>query len=487
MGRALAAGEASAVDAANAVLARLDGVGAALNVAIRVTPERALRDAEASDLRRRHGESQGALDGVPLGVKDIYDVVGIPTTAGSAFLGRQPAVEDAAVVARLRRAGMVCVAKLHTHEWALGVTSVNPHFGPARNPFDPTCIPGGSSGGSAAALAARVLPAALGSDTGGSIRIPAALCGVTGLKPTRGTWSVRGVIPLSWTMDHTGPMARSVSDLVAILEAGAGYDPLDPASRRPRSARPPTTRGTSAAIARRRGGGTAPLDTPQSDLVGVVARAAQDPRTALTGLRIGVVTEFVDLADAEIAALVIAAAGVLAANGAIVAPEVMLTWHAARRAARTILLSDAAAYHAQRLAASPELFGADVRGRLEAGRDFSGAEVAEAHRDRTAWRRQLGDIFATFDVLLAPATPRTGLAIDAVEGISAALNMTQFTAVFNLAGCPSLVVPCGFTAAGHPVGLQMIAADWNEETLLVIGAAYQAMTAWHEMAPEMAQ
>jgi aspartyl-tRNA(Asn)/glutamyl-tRNA(Gln) amidotransferase subunit A len=399
-----------------------------------------------------------SLGGIPIAVKDLFDVAGHRTTAGSSFLrDAAPASRDAPVVAKLRAAGAVLTGKTNLHEWALGVTNDNPHFGACRNPWDTDRITGGSSGGSAAAVAAGLCLGTLGTDTGGSIRIPAALCGIVGLKPTRGRVSLRGVVPLSWSHDHAGPMARTVRDVVLMLQVIAGYDPLDSTS----------------------------VDVAVPDYV-----AALDAHTGLTGVHIGVPTSFFfDTADRALISAVRAAIDVLRDLGAAVVEVDLPEVAAMSDQTRVILLSDAAAYHRERLDLHPEKFGADVLTRLNAGRAFSGAEYALARQARRRWRRQLREVFATVDAIVTPTTPIPATQIAEAEGVSMAGQLTRFTSLFNIAGTPALSVPCGFVDVGEsrrlPVGMQIVGRWWEEETLLRIAHAYEQATEWHTRKPPL--
>jgi aspartyl-tRNA(Asn)/glutamyl-tRNA(Gln) amidotransferase subunit A len=472
LSRALGAGSLSALELTGAALDALDNAGRRLNAVLRLLGEEAIRDARASDSRRLAGRPHGPLDGIPFGVKDLIDVGGVPTTAGAGFpldgVGGEPpwtAGADAFVVARLRSAGMIPVAKLHTHEWALGVTSVNPHFGPCHNPAAPDRIPGGSSGGSAAAVLARLVPAALGSDTGGSIRIPAALCGVYGLKPTHGRLSVRGVVPLSWTLDHVGPLARGTEDLALLAGALDGRDPLDPIARTP-----PAGRGAA----------------PFAVRLATAVRAGQtSPGTVLAKTRIGVPEHdlWADLTQG-VRAAVEPVLGALADAGARLGAVSGVDWAHVRKTAGTILLSDAAAYHEERVSSAPERFGPDVLRRLRSGAAIPAAEVARAHHDRSVYRHSLEALFDEFDILITPTTRSQAIRIDEAEGVSAAADYTRFTAPFNLLGWPalSMPVPVAPVAGAHeqsalPVGLQLVAAPWREDVLLGVCAALETLLA----------
>lgn len=439
----------SPVELVRAHLERIEALDGRLNCFITRTPELALARAREAEQEIGHGGYRGPLHGVPLALKDLYATRGVRTTAGSSFLADHVPDEDAEAVRRLNAAGVVLLGKLNMHEWALGLTNENPHYGPVRNPWDLERAPGGSSGGSGAALAAGLCMGSLGSDTGGSIRVPAALCGVVGLKPTFGRVSARGVIPLSWHLDHCGPMARTVRDVALLLGAVAGYDPEDPCS---------------AAV-------------PAEDYVAALGAGASGLRAALIS------GAYAEEAEPQVLAAVRAAAETLAGLGARVdevelpdAPE------AAQMNARMIV-SDAAAYHQDRLRAAPERFGVDVRARMELGASFSATEYALARRAQALWRRRLERLFERFDLLLLPAAPMVAprLGGDALE---AARRLTRFTAPFNLARLPALALPCGFSQEGLPIGLQIVGRPWAEATVLRAGHAYEQATEWHGRRPE---
>jgi len=427
--------------------------------------DEAIAAARAAD-RAIAARSAGPLAGVPLALKDLFDTAGVRTTAGSRIFADRVPAEDAAVVARLRDAGAVFVGKANLHEWAFGVTNQNPHFGPTRNPWDLTRIPGGSSGGSAAALAMGECYGALGSDTGGSIRIPASLCGIVGLKPTYGRVSVRGVIPLSWTLDHAGPMARTVRDVALLYRSIAGYDPLDPLSS------------------------DVPLEDPLPSL-----------ESGVRGLRLGLPrTHFFERTDPEVAALVRAAIAALEREGAQIVDVGFPASDALLETQRTIISSDAAAYHADRLRTDPERFGEDVRGRLSWVLALPAPDLARARHRRDELRREVVALFDQVDAIVTPATAIAAPPAENADGsetaaeaggrapdaVAEAARLTALTSPFNLTGLPAISVPCGFTAAGLPVGLQIASAPWREATVLRAARAYERVTTWGERRPAIA-
>ena len=419
-----------------------------LNAFIAVTADAARERARAADAR-------GALAGAPIALKDLFDVSGVATTAGSVLLAANRPREDSVVARRLFDAGAVNLGKTNLHEWAFGVTTDNPHFGPTRNPWATDRIPGGSSGGSAAALIAGLCFGSVGSDTGGSIRIPAALCGIVGLKPTYGRTSLRGAIPLAWSLDHAGPMARSVRDAAILLQVVAGYDPDDPAS----------------------------ADVPVDDYLA-------DIESGVRGLRIGVVRgRFFERLNAdeqpaqEVADSVGAAADALAREGARLEEAELPRADELRNAQTVIIGTEAAAYHRERIAAHRAAYGSDVARRIDLGLARSGVDYAAARRTRDELRRAYASALATWDAVLLPTTPITAPLREGQDALAAAATLTAYTSPFNLTGLPAISVPCGFDGRGLPIGLQLVARPWAEARLLRIARAYERATAWHERRP----
>ena len=445
--------EFSAVELTEACLDRIERLNPALNAYITPTPESARREALAADARlvAPLGRKQFTLPGMPLAVKDIFDTAGMRTTAGSMFFADRIPTEDAQVVLKLKLAGTVVIGKTNTHEIALGVTGVNPHFGAVKNPWDVTRVTGGSSSGSAAAVAAGMCLAALGSDTGGSIRIPASLCGVVGLKPTYGRVSTRGVLPLSWNLDHIGPLTRTVQDTAMMLAVMAGFDPLDPAS----------------------------VDFPVDDYL-------VDLEKGIKGWRVALATgDYVGTSDTQMLASVSDAADVFKDLGAQL-KKVDMSWLGDLMSANVgMLLADGAAFHRERLAERPDRFGADVRQRLESGAALTSGEYALARRTQVECRRRFEMLFEEFDLLLLPTTPIPAPPIEGTRAIEAARQLTRFTAPFNLAGLPALSVPCGFTDGKLPLGLQIVTRHWEEAKALQAGRAFEQATGWHKRAPNL--
>ncbi len=388
--------------------------------------------------------SQGMLTtvlaGLPLAVKDLYETAGIRTTAGTKFFADYVPNEDAVTVKKLKEAGALILGKTNTHEIALGVTNVNAAFGNCHNPWDTTRITGGSSGGSAAAVASGMVLAALGTDTGGSIRIPASLCGVVGLKPTYGRISLRGIFPLSWNLDHAGPLTKSARDAASMLQVLAGYDEDDPAS----------------------------ADVPVDDYLTHIDEGVQGWRIALA------VGDYIEASDLEVLAAVRAAAEVFRRLGAQVG-EVELPWLRDAALANTVMTqADGAAYHRERLQEHPEWFGADVRQRLEMGAAYTSSEYALARRKQAEVRRRGELFFQKYEALLLPSTPISAPLIEGSDALEQARRLTRFTAPFNASGLPALSMPCGFSSSGMPMGLQIVGAHWAEAKVLRAAQTYES-------------
>ena len=390
-----------------------------------------------------------SLAGAPIAVKDLFETAAVRTTAGSLFFTDHVPEHDAVAVKKVRAAGGQIIGKTNTHEIALGVTTVNPHFGICRNPWDTDRVPGGSSGGSAVAVATGMAVAALGTDTGGSIRIPASLCGVVGLKPTYGRVSLRGVFPLSWNLDHAGPLTRSVADAALMLQVLAGYDEEDPGS----------------------------CDVPTDDYRAHIEAGVRGWRFALAA------GDYVENSDPEVLEAVHAASQVFAAVGASVTRVDLHRLREAALANGLITQADAAAYHRQRLAEHPEMFGSDVRKRLEAGRDTPAADYVLARRTQTETKRELNRLFEHFEIIVLPATATTAPPISGGDAVEQARRLTRFTAPFNLTGLPAVSIPCGFSRQGLPIGMQLVAPAWGEVQLLRAARAYERENDWNLRGP----
>ncbi len=457
LARCIRSGEVSPVDVTEAFLARIERVNRTINAFVTVTAERAMDAARSAEQEIIAGRWSGPLHGIPIGHKDLYCTAGVRTTAGSRVLANFIPDTDATVVSRLNAAGMIMLGKTGTHEFAYGPTSEISMSGAVSNPWDTDRISGGSSGGSGAAVAAGMLPIASGSDTGGSIRIPSALCGLTGLKPTYGRISRAGILPLCWSMDHAGPLARSAADAALFLQATAGRDDADDA--------------------------TAAVPVP-------------DYTAALTGdirgTRIGVARHcFFSRARQEVVDRVNAAILVLEGLGAeIIEIDIPEIDHAAA-AALAIYLAEATACHEETIARTPELYSDSVRGFLELGEQLLAKDYLRAQRYRTVLGKTLHGIFGTVDVLAMPATPitatRFGQSGITINGTSDAVfaALLRNTEPFNLTGLPAVVAPCGFGTSGMPVGLQVVAPAFDEGTALNVVHAYQKATDWHRHRPDI--
>ena len=447
----------SPVELIEACLARIDRHNGALNAFISVTREQALAAARDAESELARGRRRGPLHGIPIALKDNIDTSGIRTTAASAvFKDRVPA-EDAAVVARLKQAGAVLLGKLNLHEFALGGTSAVTYFGPVHNPWALDRVSGGSSGGSAAAVAADMCFGALGTDTGGSIRIPASMCGIVGLKPTYGRVSNRGVIPMAWTLDHVGPMCKSVADAALMLTAIAGYDGLDPTS----------------------------VDVPVADY----SRAI---RTDTSKLRVGVARmPFFENLDPQVGKAVAAAIDVVRTLTATVADvelppagNVADVWNA-----------EIYAYHRPWITTTPELYQAATRTLIEGAGRESSVTYADARRHVEVVRREIRKVFARVDLIITPTQRGTAPLIAAPQAPPAgragvppppgAAGGLVNTAAFDIYGLPTISVPCGFSASGLPIGLQISGDHFAESTVLALAHAYEEATAWHTRRPTL--
>ena len=447
----------SPVELMDAVLARVQRLNPHLNAFITVARESAQARAKLAEKEITTGNHRGPLHGIPVALKDNIVTEGIRTTAGSKFFSASENSPEATISKRLRRAGAIVIGKTNLHEFAYGVTTNNPHFGPTRNPWGLGCIPGGSSGGSAAALAAGMAFAAVGTDTGGSIRIPSALCGVIGLKPTYGRVSCFGVVPVARTLDHAGPMARTVADAAIMLKAIAGYDPLDPAT---------------------------------------VCKSVPDYRAALQGEIKGVILAspreyFFDHIDPEVREVVQHALHNLEDMGATIEEIRLLDFAETVAPSTHIAFAEATQYHqsAGFFPSRADDYGCDVRERLAAGMEVKATDYLRALEIRSAFSKRMDTLFEKIQAILVPAAPipapRIGedtIVIDGVEE-TVRLALIRMNRPANLTGHPAISVPCGFTRAGLPVGLQMIGPRWDEGGLLRVAHAYEQATEWHNCSP----
>jgi aspartyl-tRNA(Asn)/glutamyl-tRNA(Gln) amidotransferase subunit A len=446
--RLLARGEISAVELASAYLRRIEALDPLLNCFISVTNEIALDQAGQADQALKEGRWLGPLHGIPVTLKDLFETQGVRTTAGSKILSGYVPAADCAVYRELRLAGAVLLGKTNMHEWAYGVTNQNPHFGSVRNPWNLERISGGSSGGSAAALAAGCCLGSLGTDTGGSIRIPASLCGTAGLKPTFAQVSREGVIPLSRSLDHVGPMARCVEDLAVLYGVIVNHG--------------------------------------RTDLGMEIRRIGDSASQRFADFSVALASdEYFHQADPEVVDAVRAAASAFESLGARVEEVPFPGAFEARDANITLLLAEAAAYHAAEVESRPQDFGADVLERLVRGAGIPAERITGAWEAQTALREQFLRFFDAFEVLLTPATPEVASPIGEANPLKAAPELTRFTAPFNLTGLPALSIPCGFTRDGLPIGLQLVGPPGSEWKLLQAAYAYEQQAGWFLRRPEL--
>ncbi len=459
--RLIATKEISPVEVVQAYLDRIDALDGRLKAFITVCRDEALAAARSAETEVMGGQMLGPLHGVPIGLKDLFATRGTRTTGGSKILGGWIPEEDATVVARLKEAGAIVLGKLNMTEFAYSPEGFNIHFGHAWNPWDAHTqrISGGSSSGSGVAVADGLCAGALGSDTGGSIRIPSALCGLTGLKPTYGRVSRAGVLPLAWSMDHVGPMTHTAADAALLLGAMAGHDARDP---------------TTSAL-------------PVSDY-----------RAALTGeirgLRVGLLRAFfLESAGLVLRQAVEQAVKVLEEQGARVEEVVMETAAHAAGAAFAIMGSEALAYHEEWMKTRPNDYGPDVRDRLRLGAVVSGTQYVKAQRARQLIRNEVDALLANLDVLVAPTTPIVAVPLGQTEVVlegdrrDVRSSLPRLTRPFNLSGHPVCAVPCGFTVAALPIGMQIVGRAFDEATVLRVADAYQRATDWHARRPPLGQ
>lgn len=451
LGTLLRKREVSALEIAQATLERIEGLEPRLNAFITVTAGEALDAARRCDEELAAGRDRGPLHGIPLAVKDLYDTAGVRTTSGSKILADRVPDQDATSVRKLREAGAVIVGKTNLNEFACGVTTTNAHYGDTCNPWDLSRTPGGSSGGSGAAVAAGLCTVATGSDTGGSIRIPAALCGVVGLKPSYGRISCQGVMPLSWEQDHPGPITRTVYDAALMLEAMAGWDAADPAS----------------------------VDRPVPDY-------AVELDAGIKGRKLGVDWEFaLNGISTEVRAAFEAALEVLAGLGAEVVDVHLPGLTEGMSAGLIMWRAEAAAVHEEWLRTRGEEYDPLVRPRLESAMAVTGADYARVQRARRQLNRDLEGMFGQVDLLAKPmcavAAPPHGASQVEVGGqeFDVLAGLTRYSRVFNFTGLPSISVPCGFSSEDLPLGLQLVGPMFDEAGVLQAAYAYEHATEWH--------
>lgn len=447
----------SAAELTRATLERIEILDRKLKAFITVTGDLALTQARKADREMAKGAYRGPLHGIPVSLKDLYWTRGIRTTAGSKILADFVPDEDATATARLAKAGAVLVGKANLHEFAIGATTDNPFYGTCRNPWNLNYIPGGSSGGSAAAVAAGLGLASLGSCTGGSIRIPAAFCGIIGLKPTYGVIPRTGIVPDSLSLDHSGPMTRTVADAAVVLEAIAGPDGRDPSATAARLPSARTVRGST-----------------------------------LKGLRVGVPTNYYfDVVDPEVETLVRAAIKDLGRLGAKILPVAIPDVELCLDTCVVVAWSEAANYHRKWLLTRPQDYGPDTLDYLTGALLYRATDYLQAQRVRARIRNSIRQVFHQVDVIVSPTGVIPASPIGQVEfeinqrPVPVLSVMARITCIANLTGEPAVSVPCGFTRAGLPVGLQVHGRAMEDMTVLRVANAYERASGWTNRTPPL--
>lgn len=446
----IASGELSPVDLCEVLLARHERLGPRLNAFITLSADRILSQARAAERELMEGRNRGSLHGIPIAVKDVCCTKGERSTAGSKVLGDFVPDEDATVVARLRSAGAIIFGKTNMPEFAYGPVDQY-HYGPSRNPWDLERFPGGSSMGSAVALAGGLVPGAIGSDTAGSIRLPAHWSGVTGLKPTYGLVPLRGVIPLAPSLDHIGPMSRSAYDCALLLGAMAGYDSADATSVR----------------------------VPVSDYTAELSVKAR-------GLRIGVPRSyFWESLSSGVSRALEAALAELGRLGVVLQDVHIPDWEAAAEATDELIRCEAASEYRVVLKERPGALISQIRQRLETGTATPATAYVDALRTARRLRVTLRRLYEQVDLLALPGQERTALRMDASGTLLEPFPTRDYTGPLNLVGLPAIAMPCGFDHEELPVGLQLAGRAWEEDVLLRVAHAYQQATDWHRRRPEL--
>lgn len=447
----------SPVELTQACLTRIEKLNLRLNAFITLSAESALAAARSAEAEINRDAWKGPLHGIPVAVKDLLDTAGVRTTAASALFKDRVPQQDAEVVRRLKAAGAVLLGKLNMHEFAYGASSAFSYFGAVRNPWNIAYSPGGSSGGSASAVAAQLCYAAIGSDTGGSIRQPASYCSIVGLKPTYGRVSTAGAIPLSWSLDHLGPMTRTVTDAALLLQVIAGYDAQDPGS----------------------------IDLPVPDYLAGIAAST-------SSLRLGIPTDyFYENLHPDIQVALHDALGVLkkltrtqrdiaplAADG---------TYASVMNPYVAVLSAEAYEYHKDYVAKSPELYQEATLKRIRAGADVSISTYVQSRRQLDQIRHSVARLFDNVDLLITPTAPVPPFALAELSDPTSArpleLRMLHNTRPINMLGLPTISVPCGFTAERLPIGLQISGRPGAEAAVLQLAHAYERATEWHQFKP----
>lgn len=449
--------EVSPVEVTQAHLQRIERLNGHLRAYITVLADTALEAAREAEAAIMQGQYRGPLHGIPLALKDLFAIRHVPMTCGSQVLDDHVSWHHSTVTERLLDAGAVLLGTLNMHEFAWGATSINAHFGTPRNPWDTERIPGGSSGGSGVATRADLAMATMGSDTGGSVRVPASLCGVVGFKPTYGRVSRYGIYPLAWSLDHPGPLTKTVTDAALMLQAVAGYDARDPTTSRH------------------------PVPEYTADLTGEVR-----------DLRVGVPrTLFFEHLDPQVEAAVEAALNTLRSLGVTCIDLDLPLMRYVPAASFPLLLAEAYAVHEPLLRLHGPRYGADVRLRLLMGGMLMAAHYQKAQRFRTLLCAEVGQVWQQVDAMITPTTLMTAARLDepvvqvAGQDLVVAANLARFTRAFNLTGLPALSLPCGFNSTGLPIGLQMIGRPFDESTVLRLAYAYEQHTDWQQRRPDI--
>lgn len=444
----------SALEHLEQCLTAVDTWNPFVNAMMIVDAESARQAAQAADDAAKQGRSLGLLHGIPIAVKDNLDTLGLRTTYGSGFFKDHIPAKDATVVSRLKQAGAVIVGKSSLHEFAFGVRSNNPVSGQCRNPWDITCIPGGSSGGSGVAVATGMSQMALGTDTGGSVRIPAALNGITGLRTTLGCVPNTGCMPVSETFDTVGPMARTAHEAALLFSVLSGFDSEDPMSESFR-----------------------------------LEHFLPSLRQGIKGLKIGLPSNhYFDDLDPAVAMAIEQAIHTLKSLGALMVNVSIPGAESAHLSATHIIYMDACATHAERLRIGGDNWAPQTLERMRMGLTFTGTDYARAMRHREAWVRQMQAVFNHVDILLSPTTKTAAPPIIEDRNLFEATRaVTSNTYAGAFAKIPGLSVPCGFSSLGLPIGLMLEAAAWNEPLLLKVGCAFQDATDWHAYRPDLAK
>ena len=450
-GELMRRGELSPVELTRACLDRIADTDDRLHSFILLLEDDALEQARVAESEMLRGEYRGPMHGIPFALKDLYDTAGIRTTSGSRVDIERVPTEDATTTARLKDAGGILLGKLAMHEFALGGPDWTTPFEPACNPWNLNHITGGSSSGSGSAVASGQALGALGSCTGGSIRGPASLCGIVGLKPTYGRVSRYGVVTLSWSQDHAGPMTWTVEDTAYMLQAIAGHDPKDPTSSK------------------------APVPDYSRSL-----------REDIRGLRLGMPRHYFFDPDPsvnpEVVATVEKAIAELESLGARVEEVSLPSLDYVRAANSVIMVSEAYAYHEPNLKSRPQEFGEIVRGRFRVGGMLSAADYLQAQRVRTWARREFAEVMQNVDLLVTPTMTQPAAAFEGYDPSSTARGRS-FTAPFNATGLPAISVPCGFTESGLPVGMQFAGKPFDEPGVIQAAYTYQQHARWYDQRP----